>query len=605
MAEMKEKVNIRIFMRALKICLQQKSFISMIISVLGLGAAFLSVLISKQLEKFTDLLQGMSHDTALLKKTLFAFGILAVFYILQTVFEMLQNHYTNEDTIRIQKYIRKQLIKKTLEIPYPYIENYNGFRDNLDFVKQYASQRMAGSISLVFGWISNAITFISIIVVLSEINVWLVIVLLVSCIPAIILSNIQKDEDFRYRTKWMKEGRLTIHYADVCRSNEAMKDIRFFGIFDWLKEKWRHYASIYIQQKTSIIKKHVIYNSIADILRNGVYLIVLFITAYEIYHDSSRGLGTFMLVISLAGQFQTVTTSVLVKAVTIFTDSKYLKCFFDVIDMETEEEVSVTTARHSMTDDVIEFENVSFSYPGNQYKALDHITVKIHKGEKIAIVGANGSGKSTFVSLLCGLFQCDDGEIRFHGNNIKNQLSLLRDSLSVVFQDFCHYEDSLRNNVLALNSKLSIRDEEILQMASKTGMKEIIDQMEHGLDEVIGSFNTNGINLSGGQWQKVAITRALCRKEAEIFILDEPTAALDPLSEAKLYRNFNDIVGEKTTLLISHRLGITSMVDRILVFDQGHIIEDGSHEELMKLNGCYAKMYEAQAKWYQNDVSFN
>lgn len=603
MNKMEKKVDVRVFFRAIGVCLQQKSVVSNIVSIVGLGAAFLSVLIPKQLEKFTDLLQRMSSDRSLLSKTLIAFGILTMLYIFQTVFELLQNHYTNEDTFRIQKYIRKELIKKTSEIPYPYIENYDGFRDKLDFVKQYAGQRMAGSISLVFGWISNVIAFISIVVVLTEINIWLVIVLLVSCVPAIILSNIQKDEDFRYRAKWMKEGRLTIHYSDVCRSNDAMKDIRFFGMYEWLKAKWRKCASIYIKQKTSIIKKHVVYNSIADILRNGVYLVVLLITAYEIYNDSVRGLGTFMLVISLAGQFQNVATSVLVKAVTIFTDSRYLKCFFDVVDMAIEEPEATEELELQMTDDVIEFRNVSFSYPGNEYKALENVNVKIRKGEKIAIVGANGSGKSTFVSLVCGLFQCNGGEVLFRGQDISKNPAAIRDALSVVFQDFCHYEDTLRNNVLALNSKLSVSDEEITEVASKTGMKEIIDQMEHRLDEMIGSFSQNGINLSGGQWQKVAITRALCRKEAQIYILDEPTAALDPLSEAKLYRNFNDMVGNKTTLLISHRLGITSMVDRILVFDQGHIVEDGSHVELMKHNGTYAAMYEAQAKWYRDDIT--
>ena len=605
MNEMEKTVDIKFFFRAIKVCLQQKSIISNVVSVLGLGAAFLAVLISKQLEEFTNLLQGMAINSDLLEGTLVAFGILAFYYILQTVYELMQNYYTSEDTLRIQKYIRKELLKKTAEIPYPYIENYDGFRDKLDFVKQYAGQRISGSISLIFGWISNIITFISIIVVLAQVNMWLVIVLLISCVPSIILSNIQKDEDFRYRTKWMKEGRMTIHYADVCRANDAMKDIRYFGLYDWLKEKWRNYASVYVKQKTAVIRKHVVYNSIADILRNGVYLVVLLITAYEIYADTTKGLGTFMLVISLAGQFQNVATDVLVKAVTIFTDSKYLKCFFDVIDMNTEEEERKNIDSFSDEDSIIEFKNVSFSYPGSDYNAIENLSIKIRRGEKIAIVGMNGSGKSTFVSLICELFHCNKGEVFFKGENISNNPMAIRDALSVVFQDFCHYEDTLRNNVLAFNSKSTVSDEEIEKIAIQTGMKEIIDQMENGLDEIIGSFSKNGINLSGGQWQKIAISRALCKKDADIFILDEPTAALDPLSEAKLYRNFNEMVGNRTTLLISHRLGITKMVDRILVFDKGHLIEDGNHNELMKLNGLYAQMYESQAKWYRDDISFN
>jgi ABC-type multidrug transport system fused ATPase/permease subunit len=172
--------------------------------------------------------------------------------------------------------------------------------------------------------------------------------------------------------------------------------------------------------------------------------------------------------------------------------------------------------------------------------------------------------------------------------------------MSVVFQDFGKYEASIRENITVSDSSKAATDEQLKELAERTGAYDFIKDQKHGFDEIVGSFSEEGNNLSGGQWQKVAITRAAFRDNARIMVLDEPTAALDPIAEADLYRNFADLTGDRTTILISHRLGITRIVDRILVFDDGRIVEDGTHTELMDHDGVYAKMYRAQAQWYSN-----
>lgn len=189
--------------------------------------------------------------------------------------------------------------------------------------------------------------------------------------------------------------------------------------------------------------------------------------------------------------------------------------------------------------------------------------------------------------------------MKVNGENISDCLWKVRRSLSVIFQYFCQYQDTLRTNVTISDPARSDQDEEILALAKQTGADEVIKNQDHALDEEIGIFSEEGNNLSGGQWQKVAITRALFRKTARAYILDEPTAALDPIAEANIYRNFAELTGDKTTILISHRLGVTSVVDRILVFDKGRIVEDGNYAELIAKNGLYARMYQVQAKWYQ------
>jgi ABC-type multidrug transport system fused ATPase/permease subunit len=363
----------------------------------------------------------------------------------------------------------------------------------------------------------------------------------------------------------------------------------------YIKEKWRNLGKGWIANKNKITRKHVLFNGLADLLRNGVYLIVIIITVWEIYNDSGRGLGTFMLVITAAGQLQGITTTLLIDTVSIFTDIKYMEDFF--VMLETEKE-SIICEQDGYDDVHISFDNVSFIYPNSDNRALDSLTLEIKQGEKIAVVGANGSGKSTFVNLLCGLYAPESGSAKINDIEITDSLSKVRRSLSAIFQNFCQYQDSIRNNINISEPNRTDEDEEMLSLMLKTGADEVLKNQEDSLDEMIGLFSKDGNNLSGGQWQKIAITRTLFRKNARVYILDEPTASLDPIAEANIYSNFAALTEDKTTILVSHRLGIASVVDRILVFDQGRIVEDGSFVELMEKNGVFAKMYQAQAKWY-------
>ncbi|MDR2043349.1 MAG: ABC transporter ATP-binding protein/permease [Clostridium sp.] len=587
--------KIKAFFRAISLSVKLKSPISFIVSILGFAAAFLPMLMSLRLADFTDKASALFGNPDILKTVMLSFAFLALLYIVQLLFGFVQNCCANEDSARINRYLKESMMRLLTEIPLEYIENHGDFREKMDFVRGHAAPKAAGSISIIFGWIYNIISFISVTFIISVVNPWITVLLIVTCIPAVILSMIQKDETYRSRTKWMKEGRLTLHYSDKCRTNDSMKEIRYFGLYPYLKAKWRSLIGNYVKKKNKVTRKHVIYNGIADLLRNGVYLAVVLLTALEIYNNPEKGLGTFMLVVSAAGQLQGITTTLLVNAVSIFSDLRYIEDFFDL--MGTQKEI-INDSSEFYTRAEIEFKDVDFVYPGSEYKALDKLNVSIKQGEKIAIVGANGSGKSTFVNLLCGLYKPQSGNATINGNEITQDLAKARRSLSVIFQNFCTYQDTLRNNIALSDPDRAMEDDELLKIARQTGADEVISEQDEGLDEMIGLFSEEGKNLSGGQWQKIAVTRALFRKNACVYILDEPTAALDPVAEANIYRNFKNLTGNKTTILISHRLGVTSIVDRILVFDNGRIAEDGNHSDLMGQNGIYARMYQAQAKWY-------
>lgn len=246
----------------------------------------------------------------------------------------------------------------------------------------------------------------------------------------------------------------------------------------------------------------------------------------------------------------------------------------------------------------IRFDNVSFSYPESTRRALDGVSVTICEGEHVAIVGRNGSGKSTFINLLCGLYEPQEGRVEIGGCSVGEDVGRARAQISGVFQDFGRYEDSIRFNVSVSDAQREGSDEEMLALLEKVGARGFVEA-RGGLDAVVGSYSEGGANLSGGQWQRLAIARAAWCERARIMLLDEPTSALDPVAEANIYRNFSDLVGDRTALLVSHRLGVSSVVDRVLVFDGGRIVEDGSPADLLAAGGLYAELYESQARWYR------
>lgn len=602
----KEKLNLKeilnIITKSLKISLKTKSTFSIIVSVAGFAAAFLPVLISNTLKKFTDLIQAMATTNQKnLSAVFIMFAMLAAFFILQAVFNFLQSYTTGIDTVRTNKYIRKTILKCTCEVKYKYIENYDNFKQKIAFIDTYAGNRVAGSMQNIIIWIQNIITFMSIFYVLVGVNAWIVFILLITCIPSVILAYKHNDKMYIYNTKWIKEGTMIVHYFFICIGLNAMAEVRHWRIYDYLKTRWREIADSYLTKKNNITKKHVFYNSIADVLKNIVYIGVLLIAAYEIYKKPSIGLGIFMLIFTLSGQLQDVTSRLLIGVAQFGSDIYYMKDFFEFEKLEKDIIDKNAVPAENAT---IEFKNVDFTYPNSTNKVLKNINVTIHNGEKIAIVGENGSGKSTFVNLICGMYEPDSGVIEMNGKNIQDNLTEVRRSISAVCQDFGHYEATIKENITVSDYKRNVSDAEIYDLAKKTDLYDVIKSQPDKLNEEIGMFSKNGNNLSGGQWQKLAITRAAYRSNAKIMILDEPTAALDPIAETRLYKNFANLTKDKTTLFISHRLGITSIVDRILVFKDGEILEDGSHNELMKNNGYYAKMYRAQAQWYDNTVKF-
>ena len=592
--------KIQTLLKAFKISIKVKGSFSILISLLGFPAALLPVLIADRLKRLTDELQTLTGTKGSANSALIIFLTLVGLYFIQVIVSNIQQFVTGLDEVKIQRYIKYTIMRYKCKVRYKYIENFDDFQKRIAFTEEFTGQILiARCISSLILILQLFVTFIGASYVLWSISPFIVIVLLITSIPAAILAYLQQDETFRLRAKWMEEGALAIHYYHILapvNNLDGMQEIRHFALFDYLKARWRAIADEYIGLKNKVMVKHVKFNTLADFLRSVVYIGILLIAAWEIYQNPAIGLGVFTLVFTLSGQLQSVTGDCLVGIMVMAQNIPYMKEFFYLEELEHE---SYRNDHSFIGKGNISFTHVNFSYPNSDDEVLKDINVHIRDGEKIAVVGENGSGKSTFISLLCGMFDPDSGYIKIGDTDVSENSAAVRKTISIVFQDFAQYEASLRENITVSEKHRSSGDEEIMEMLKKINVDDVVEEQANGLNELVGSFSEKANNLSGGQWQKISLARAMYKQDAKIMILDEPTSSLDPVAEAQLYRNFTSLTGDKTTILISHRLGITAVVDRILVFKDGRIIEDGSHKQLMKQNGHYAEMYRAQAKWYQ------
>jgi len=317
----------------------------------------------------------------------------------------------------------------------------------------------------------------------------------------------------------------------------------------------------------------------------------------------SMGLGDFLRYSQTISELMTAFAWFGNSATGFHNNVKYIEKFFEYVDIPTEMHYgTIPTEKRSDNIYDIEFHNVSFRYPHSDVYAIKNLSFKFKVGEKVAVVGMNGSGKTTMIKLLCRLYDPTEGYITLNGIDItkydyEDYLALF----SVVFQDFRLFSFSLGENVSCAQEYDEDKVRSCLDIA---GMKERVSSLPNGLKSVIyKDFDENGIEISGGEAQKIAIARALY-KDAPFVILDEPTASLDPLAEYEIYSRFNDMVESKTAVYISHRLSSCRFCDKIAVFHEGEIIQFGSHDDLLKdINGKYYKLWNAQAQYYTDNIT--
>ncbi|WP_172136193.1 ABC transporter ATP-binding protein [Adlercreutzia sp. ZJ473] len=604
--------------RSLAVSYKARGAASCAVSVIGFVFALAPSVLAWLMGVFTDAVQGVFEGTAPAGSAFAMLAALMGVYVAQLGYTCLRSYFEQADSERMMRYIRKRTLSITCRVRMRHIDNEGGFAERSSFVDTAAGLQAAGSMQQIALWMQNAVAFCALAVVLAGVDAWMIVIVVVTALPSVILTYAQERERYRLSRSLARTSAFAqMYYQDATRF-QTLQEVRFNRIFPYVKaRKWQPSVDEVILKDGSMKRRHAVANACADLFSGSVYVLVLALAAAKIYAEPALGLGVFTLTLSGAAQMQSLVSQLFTGATAFVASAPYIQDFFSLEDFEHEPAAEAPDRIAAATPDRIAanvpdvrspepsapadivFENVRFTYPGAPDEALRSVSVTVREGERVAVVGRNGSGKSTFVNLLCGFYAPDSGKVTVSGLNPYEDPVRVRADLSAVFQDFARYEDTIRENI-AISAPGRARDDAaMMSLAKKTGAAGTIASREKGLDDVVGSYSERGNNLSGGQWQRVAITRAAWRSQARIMLLDEPTSALDPMAEAEIYRNFSDIVEGRTALLVSHRLGIASQVDRVLVFDGGRIVEDGSPEELIAANGLFAELYRSQAQWYR------
>lgn len=497
---------------------------------------------------------------------------------------------------KVSNYLMNSLLAKISRIRFEYMDTPEVY-NKLEFVSNQLLDRIYSVIYSTMSLMSNIIVLISMggLIFLEDWRAGLIV--LVGSIPACYFMYLQNTESY-HRNQWeAPELRQQWYVYRLFTRRDSIREMRIGQYSQHLVKKWEDLSLKLRNHRYKYIRKFYFFSLLSNIVGYvSIGLALWLISIRVLQRDSAIGIGSFVLVYNVAGSLQSVTKNIFFNLVSVATTGKYLKDYQDLSGYPEEVLIGESDPIPEAVD--ITFENVSFSYPNTERLVLKDVNVTIKQGEKVAIVGENGSGKTTFILLLSGLYRPQKGKTTFVGKDLMDNLGLMRRATSFVFQDFGRYQITVADNIRIGNLYRDLSDQEIKLAAKRSGADEFIEKLDQKYNTFLGTLEEGHTDLSGGQWQKLAFARAITRQEARVMILDEQTAALDPISEAKFYHDFKDLTGDRTAIMISHRLGATKLVDRILVFDEGKIVEEGTHDELIHNKGIYYEMYEAQAQWY-------
>ena len=472
------------------------------------------------------------------------------------------------------------------------------FYDKLTRARREASSRPLSLVTRTFGLVQNGITLVTYGWLLINFS-WLAVVgLIVAALPSFFVETYFSGAAFRLFRWQVPETRKRNYLEWLLAREDYVKELKLFGTGElFLGRYCEIFEKIYAEDKSLTLKRGM-WGFLLGVLSSAA-----FYGAYGwIGWNAATGeisLGEMTMYLLIFKQGQSSIAASLTAIGKTYEDNLYLSNLYEFLEEEIDTQDGTALSGPTLGDGV-RFENVSFTYPGQTTPAVDNISLHLQPGQKLALVGENGSGKTTLIKLLTRLYLPTQGRVLLDGRDLNEwQLDALRDRIGVIFQDFVRYQLEVGENI-GVGDVVNVDARDQQQTAAEKGMAHpFIDEMENGYDTQLGRWFKDGRELSGGQWQKIALSRAFMRKQADILVLDEPTSAMDAEAEAKIFDHFREATQKQMAILISHRFSTVRMADEIVVLAKGKMMERGSHEELMKQNGHYAHLFTIQAKGYQ------
>lgn len=490
--------------------------------------------------------------------------------------------------------LQENIMRKSSRIRLAYYDDI-AYRNKVSFSSNDLPLRLRELIVSCVLLVQDILTILSLAATVLAINGWVALLVLFGFFPMVWVILQQSRANFRFMQEVFAQDNQRYYLHTVTYRRKHLENMRYYGLRRFVEDKWEGISRDLNEKRTRIVMKFFRLR----LLANGVLYFSVGAGIVLVISDILKGrdsIGSIALILTAVTSLTGTVIAFFERLGILEENSQYVESYGELMSLQDEEPGKKPLAQ----DMEIHFEHVSFTYPCSDREVLHDLNLAIRQGERIAIVGENGSGKSTFVSLLSGFYPIQCGRITVNGIPLEECLGDFRDKTSCLHQFSESYIMTVRENIEIGDAKKEISPQELEELGRKAGVDSFIDTLENGYDTLIGNLsNNNTFDLSGGQRQKMFLARALARRDARLLILDEPTSALDPMSEAELYRNFSELAGDRTCILISHRLGATKLADRILVFRDGRIIEEGTHESLIARNGYYRQMYIAQAQWYK------
>ena len=465
------------------------------------------------------------------------------------------------------------------------------------------SQRPAQVASNLMLLGKNAIMLTAIIVLLATINWHLLPIILIAIVPALI-ARIYFTRLLYYWQRRRTQMERRAGYLDwLMTSDIHAKELRLNQLGDYLRHKYKRIRSDIRDERLAISRKRTTVESIVAAIASIIFFSSLGYLAWSTA-QGENSVGDLVLFLLIFQRAQSMGQELVQQLSKLYEDHLYMGMLFEFMDMRytvprSEHPVSIVQTEKT----TLKLENVSFAYPGTNKDVIKNVNMEIKPGQIVALVGANGSGKTSLIKLMTRLYDPTQGHVDVNGVNAQDcDIDEYRQLFSVIFQDYSHYAESIHENIRFGHIHGSDAENTVPHAAENAGAAAFIEEMDDKYDTMLTRLFDNGKELSIGQWQKIALARAFMLK-SNIVILDEPTSAMDPVAESELFENFRERINHRSALIISHRLSTIRLADYIYVMDDGEIKESGTHETLFEKKGIYHDLFSRQAKNYQLDIS--
>lgn len=506
-------------------------------------------------------------------------------------------YVTEAQAEAVQDFVMSRLHNKSIELDLGFYETPSYF-DSLHVAQTEAPKRTAQFVQVLSSVGQDALALVAVVALILTYNWAVAGLLFVAFVPGLIIHVRSSNKLYQWQKAAAARQREAGYYHELLTQANAAKESRVFG-FGPVVASWYTDLRGRLRSELLAISR---WKQTRVFVVNACGVVALFAGVYYFARATVQGVytvGDMALFYAAFYRSQTSLRAIISGISALYECNLFLGNLFEVLDTKPAIASNGGVKRNPTGKTGIAFEGVSFRYPGSEREAVGDLTLTIAPGEHLAIVGKNGSGKSTFVKLLCRLYDRSEGRITLDGRDIQSyDLQAYRRRFSVLFQDYLQFGLSVERNIWLANTDTAPDKSLIREMGVLSGADDVVQRLPRGYDTVLGKVLSDGEQLSQGEWQKVALARALFR-QADITILDEPTSWMDPESEHEFFEKFHQVSKGRTAIMISHRLSTVKMVDRIVVMESGRIIEIGTHDQLVRQRGRYFELFETQARSYR------